>query len=112
NSILDLARMESGRLSLDLKEFDLREMIESLLDALAVPAFEKQIELVGRLSADVPRMVVGDSFRLRQVLTNLIGNAIKFTERGRSCRFDWPARGRWWLAIARRRAAVCATCCA
>ena len=82
NSILDLARMESGRLRPARGEFDLREMIEQLLDALAVAAFEKQIELVGRINPEVPRRVVGDAFRLRQVLTNLIGNAIKFTERG------------------------------
>ena len=82
NSILDLARMESGRLRPSRGEFDLREMIEQLLDTLAVAAFEKQIELVSRIRPEVPRRVIGDSFRLRQVLTNLIGNAIKFTERG------------------------------
>ncbi len=82
NSILDLARMESGRLSLASGEFDLRDLLEQLLDALAVAAFEKRLELVGRFDAAVPRRVVGDSFRLRQILTNLIGNAIKFTERG------------------------------
>jgi two-component system sensor histidine kinase/response regulator len=82
NSILDLARMESGRFSLAFGEFDPSQLVEDLLDALAVAAFEKQLELVGRLSADLPRRVVGDAFRLRQILTNLIGNAIKFTERG------------------------------
>jgi len=74
--------MESGRLNLTPGEFDLREMLEQLLDALAVAAFEKQLELVGRVSSDAPRRVVGDSFRLRQILTNLVGNAIKFTEHG------------------------------
>jgi len=82
NSILDLARMESERLSLSLSEFDLRRMVEELLDALAIAAFEKNLELVGRLSRDLPRRVVGDEFRLRQVMTNLIGNAIKFTSKG------------------------------
>jgi signal transduction histidine kinase/CheY-like chemotaxis protein len=82
NSILDLARLESGRLNLDAAEFDLREMLEQLLDTLAVSAFGKQLELVGRVSVDVPQKVVGDAFRLRQILTNLIGNAIKFTEQG------------------------------
>jgi two-component system sensor histidine kinase/response regulator len=82
NSILDLARLESGRLTLTPGEFDLREMLEQLLDALAVAAFEKQLELVGRISPGVPQRVIGDSFRLRQILTNLIGNAIKFTEAG------------------------------
>ncbi len=82
NSILDLARMESGRLNLETGEFDLREMAEQLLDALAVAAFEKRLELIGRFHPAAPTRVLGDSFRLRQVLTNLIGNAIKFTERG------------------------------
>jgi signal transduction histidine kinase/CheY-like chemotaxis protein len=82
NSILDLARMESERLSLSLSEFDLRRMVEELLDALAIAAFEKNLELVGHLSRDLPRRVVGDEFRLRQVMTNLIGNAIKFTSKG------------------------------
>src|SRR5208282_323180 len=82
NSILDLARMESGRMNLVAGEFDVREMLELLLDTLAVAAFEKGLELVGRVSREVPRRVVCDSFRLRQILTNLIGNAIKFTERG------------------------------
>ncbi|MGO9449591.1 MAG: response regulator [Candidatus Binataceae bacterium] len=82
NSILDLARMESGRMNLVAGEFDVREMLELLLDTLAVAAFEKRLELVGRVSPEVTRRVVGDSFRLRQIFTNLIGNAIKFTERG------------------------------
>ena len=82
NSILDLARIESGRLNLAAGEFDLRELVEQALDALAVAAFEKDIELVAHISMDVPRRVVGDAFRLRQILTNLVGNAIKFTERG------------------------------
>lgn len=82
NSILDLARIESGRLNLAAGEFDPRELVEQVLDALAVAAFEKGLELVARVSLEVPRRVVGDAFRLRQVLTNLIGNAIKFTERG------------------------------
>jgi len=82
NSILDLARMESGRLSVAASEFDLREMIEQVLDALAVTAFDKDLELVARLKPGTPRRVLADSLRLRQVLTNLIGNAIKFTEHG------------------------------
>ncbi|MGO9452279.1 MAG: response regulator [Candidatus Binataceae bacterium] len=82
NSILDLARMESGRLSVAANEFDLREMVEQVLDALAVTASEKDLELVARLKPGTSRRVLADSLRLRQVLTNLIGNAIKFTEHG------------------------------
>ncbi|MGO9452278.1 MAG: response regulator [Candidatus Binataceae bacterium] len=82
NSILDLARMESGDLSMVAGNFDLHDLVEKLADALAVTAFEKQLELVVRLRPGTPRRVVGDSLRLRQILTNLIGNAIKFTEHG------------------------------
>jgi PAS domain S-box-containing protein len=82
NSILDLARVESGRLNLEAVAFDVVELTEKVADTLAVRAHEKGIELAVRFSADLPATLVGDSLRLRQVLTNLIGNAIKFTERG------------------------------
>jgi PAS domain S-box-containing protein len=82
NSILDLARVESGRMSLEAVAFDVVELTEKVADTLAVRAHEKGIELAVRFSGDLPRALVGDSLRLRQVLTNLIGNAIKFTERG------------------------------
>ncbi|MFZ0887391.1 MAG: PAS domain S-box protein [Candidatus Binataceae bacterium] len=82
NSILDLARVESGRLNLESVEFDLAEVVEMTADTLAIRADEKQIELAVRFEPDLPSQVVGDPLRLRQVLTNLIGNAIKFTERG------------------------------
>jgi len=82
NSILDLAKVESGRLSLEAVEFDLRELIEKVSDTLAVRADEKHIELTVLLDQDVPTALIGDPLRLRQVLINLIGNAIKFTEKG------------------------------
>jgi PAS domain S-box-containing protein len=82
NSILDLARVESGRLNLEAAAFDVAELTEKVADTLAVRAHEKGIELAVRFSADLPPTLVGDSLRLRQVITNLIGNAIKFTERG------------------------------
>jgi PAS domain S-box-containing protein len=82
NSILDLARVESGRMNLEAVAFDIVELTEKVADTLAVRAHEKGIELSVRFSGDLPLMLVGDSLRLRQVLTNLIGNAIKFTERG------------------------------
>jgi PAS domain S-box-containing protein len=82
NSILDLARVESGRLNLEAAVFDVAELTERVADTLAVRAHEKGIELAVRFAADLPPTLVGDSLRLRQVLTNLIGNAIKFTERG------------------------------
>ncbi|HZC45824.1 MAG TPA: PAS domain S-box protein, partial [Candidatus Acidoferrum sp.] len=82
NSILDLARVESGRLDLEAVAFDVIELTEKVADTLAVRAHEKGIELAVRFGPDLQPMLVGDSLRLRQVLTNLIGNAIKFTERG------------------------------
>src|ERR1039457_443259 len=82
NSILDLARVESGRLSLEAVAFDVVELTEKVADTLAVRAHEKGIELAVRFGIGLPPMLVGDPLRLRQVLTNLIGNAIKFTGRG------------------------------
>ena len=82
NSILDLAKVESGRLSLEALDFELRELIEKVADTLAVRADEKGVELGVRIDQDIPTVLVGDPLRLRQVLTNLVGNAIKFTERG------------------------------
>ena len=82
NSILDLARVESGRLSLEAVEFDVAELAEKVVETLAIRAHEKGVELGVRLAPDLPEAVIGDPLRLRQVLTNLVGNAIKFTERG------------------------------
>ncbi len=82
NSILDIARVESGRLSLEAVAFDVVELTEKVADTLAVRAHEKGIELAVRFGSLLPPMLVGDPLRLRQVLTNLIGNAIKFTGRG------------------------------
>ncbi len=82
NSVLDLARMESGRLSLEATAFDLLEVVEKTIETLAVRADEKQLELAIRFAPEVPTALVGDPLRLRQVITNLVGNAIKFTEVG------------------------------
>jgi len=82
NGILDLARIESGRFTLAETEFDLEDLVEHIAETLSVRAHEKGLELTTRIPPDVPRSVVGDSLRLRQVLINLVGNAIKFTEQG------------------------------
>ena len=82
NSILDLAKVESGRLSLENVEFDLLELSEHAAATLAVRAHEKCIELAVHFPTDLAQMVTGDPYRLRQVLNNLIGNAIKFTRSG------------------------------
>jgi len=82
NSILDFARIESGRLELRAAPFDLRAEIEEAACLLAEQAEQKGLELIVRVGAAVPDHVHGDAGRLRQILLNLLGNALKFTERG------------------------------
>ena len=82
NDILDFSKIEAGKLELDPVPFPVRDAITDTLRSLALRAHAKGLELACRIAPDVPRSVVGDSGRLRQVLVNLIGNAIKFTERG------------------------------
>jgi len=82
NDILDFSKLEAGKMELEAIEFDLRGVIEELGDILAVKAREKSLELVLTLDSGVPRFVVGDPARLRQILLNLTSNAIKFTDRG------------------------------
>lgn len=80
--ILDFARIDSGKVKLDLAPVDPRECIEDALDLHATRAVEKGIELLHRVDPAVPAAISADGGRLRQVLVNLIGNAVKFTERG------------------------------
>jgi PAS domain S-box-containing protein len=82
NSILDLTRVESGQLSLEQAPFDIAELTERVLDTLAIRARETRIEMVARFAPDLPQALIGDPLRLGQVLTNLVGNALKFTEHG------------------------------
>ena len=82
NDILDLSKVESGRLDLDSIDFDLSELIDKTSEMLALRANEKGLELVCHLSNDVPCHLIGDPNRLYQILLNLLGNAIKFTEKG------------------------------
>jgi PAS domain S-box-containing protein len=82
NDILDFSKIEAGKLDLDPTPLFLRDLIGDTLKALAYHAHEKGLELACDLPAEVPELVVADPVRLRQVLTNLVGNAIKFTERG------------------------------
>ncbi|MBI3600019.1 MAG: response regulator, partial [Nitrospinae bacterium] len=82
NDILDLSKVEAGQLTLETIEFDLNEVIEKLCEIIAIRAHAKGIELVCHIMPDVPTYLIGDPLRLRQILVNLIGNAIKFTERG------------------------------
>ncbi|MDI9616858.1 MAG: PAS domain S-box protein [Methanothrix sp.] len=80
--ILDLSKIEEGKLELDSSPFSIMECVETCVDILSVKASEKQIELVYLIDEDVPELVLGDVTRVRQVLVNLLENAIKFTERG------------------------------
>ena len=82
NDILDFSKMEAGKLELEEIEFDLRRLVEEVIELLARQAAQKGLEIGYLIAPDVPERVRGDSLRLRQVLLNLIGNAVKFTERG------------------------------
>ncbi len=82
NGILDFTRVESGRLELDAHVFDLRTCTEEALDLVAVIAADKDLDLAYLVEPGTPEFLVGDSTRLRQVLLNLLNNAVKFTERG------------------------------
>ena len=82
NDILDFSKIESGQLELEVATFDLRDCVESALSVLAVEADAKGLELVADLDDSCPDVVVGDASRLRQVLVNLVSNAVKFTAVG------------------------------
>jgi signal transduction histidine kinase/DNA-binding response OmpR family regulator/HPt (histidine-containing phosphotransfer) domain-containing protein len=82
NDILDFSKIEAGRLELDASEFFLRSVLSDTIKSLGVRAHEKGIELASHVPPSVPDGLVGDPLRLRQVIVNLVGNAIKFTEKG------------------------------
>ena len=82
NDILDFSKIEAGKMELEKRPFDLRGSIEDSLDLLAPRALDKSLDLAYQVDERIPALVEGDGQRLRQVLVNLIGNALKFTERG------------------------------
>ncbi|MEZ6195096.1 MAG: CHASE domain-containing protein [Planctomycetota bacterium] len=83
NGVLDLAKVEAGKMDLSPAPFDLRELLQSTLEVMAIPAHRQGLTIVLDRAEDLPRVVVGDAQRLRQILVNLLGNAVKFTESGR-----------------------------
>ena len=82
NDILDFSKIESGRFELEQEVFDLRDCVEGTLDVLGARAAQKNLDLLYEIADSAPAEVRGDTARLRQILINLVGNALKFTERG------------------------------
>jgi PAS domain S-box-containing protein len=82
NDILDFSKIEAGKMDLEVADFDLRDSLETTLKTLAVRADEKGLELLCEVVPEVPEVVRGDATRLKQVVINLVGNAIKFTNQG------------------------------
>jgi signal transduction histidine kinase/ligand-binding sensor domain-containing protein/DNA-binding response OmpR family regulator len=82
NDILDFSKIEAGKLAFENREFDLMSTVAEAARTMAVPAHQKGLELVYQVDPAIPRYLVGDAGRLKQVLHNLIGNAVKFTSRG------------------------------
>jgi signal transduction histidine kinase/CheY-like chemotaxis protein/ligand-binding sensor domain-containing protein len=82
NDILDFSKIESGNLELENQSFDLRQCIEEVMDVFSGKATQKGLDLLYQIDHTIPTMIIGDSHRLRQILLNLIGNAMKFTHQG------------------------------
>jgi protein-histidine pros-kinase len=82
NDVLDFSKIEAGRAELEQTEFDLSDTVAEAARMLLVRAHQKKLDLKYQLATDVPQRIVGDPARLKQVLANLLGNAVKFTEKG------------------------------
>ncbi|WP_462266702.1 hybrid sensor histidine kinase/response regulator [Mucilaginibacter sp.] len=82
NDILDFSKIESGNLELDEQDFDVRDCVEGVLDIFAQKASQLNLDLVYQIEPNVPPQVIADALRLRQILLNLVGNAVKFTSQG------------------------------
>jgi signal transduction histidine kinase/CheY-like chemotaxis protein/ligand-binding sensor domain-containing protein len=82
NDILDFSKIESGKMELESKDFNLRDSIEEVLELFAPKASQSNIDLLYQIEYNVPSQLIGDNLRLKQILMNLVGNAVKFTHRG------------------------------
>jgi nitrogen-specific signal transduction histidine kinase/CheY-like chemotaxis protein len=82
NDVLDFSKIEAGEVTLDPEPFNLYEAVEDVAALVSAKAEEKGLEIIARIQPDLPEMVVGDAGRVRQVLTNLVGNGVKFTDEG------------------------------
>jgi signal transduction histidine kinase/DNA-binding response OmpR family regulator len=82
NDILDFSKIDSGKMEMEQRDFDLRNCIEEVLDIFAGKASQSNLDLAYQIDYNVPTQIIGDAMRLRQILMNLLGNAIKFTHRG------------------------------
>jgi len=82
NDILDFSKIESGKMELEEKDFDLRTCVEEVLDVFATKAAQEGLDLIYQIDYNVPEQIIGDATRLRQVLINLVSNAVKFTNQG------------------------------
>lgn len=82
NDILDFSKIESGKMELEFAPFDLRECVQSALDLLAPKAMQRGLDLAYHFDPQMPEVIIGDSTRLRQIILNLLNNALKFTEQG------------------------------
>jgi PAS domain S-box-containing protein len=103
NDILDFSKIEAGKLELEIRKTDLWELSENTLEIIHFQARNKEVELVLNIHPDCPRFIWSDQIRLRQIIINLLGNAIKFTEKGTVCLSitpeDFPGDGRVTLVI-------------
>ncbi|MDB5306442.1 MAG: Histidine kinase [Gemmataceae bacterium] len=109
NDILDFSKIEVGRLDLESLEFDLRETFGNAVKTLALGAEAKGLELHCEVRPDVPHALIGDPARLRQIIVNLVGNAVKFTPRGEIAvvvEMESPAQGATWLHVSVRDSGI------
>ena len=82
NNILDIAKLQSNEFKFESIPFDIRYMAEHIVDSVSLRAFNKGVEIFTDIDLDVPAMVSGDSMRVRQIMLNIVSNAVKFTEKG------------------------------